>query len=160
MTCPSHLPCRTSYLCVLHCSSISCPGLDPRQQDNNLIIHYPHITPSLIAFPRPLTLTLWLLLRLHLLRLLGHDVLKLRPERLDRRELVANLCCESDGGGQIFMSGEKRGHTAITASKDLFSLLMFARTCSKLCSHGNNLSQHLASFVGWNDSRIRIRSEV
>jgi hypothetical protein len=44
----------------------------------------------LIALSSALTLFL-LLFRLSFLRLFGHDVLKLRPKRLDRGELIANL---------------------------------------------------------------------
>lgn len=74
-----------------------------------------------------------------LLGFLGHDVLKLGPERLDRGKLVADLFHDSIS----FQNPRRRNGTArgtvMTASSDLFSLLTFARTCSKLCTSVSTL---------------------
>lgn len=74
-----------------------------------------------------------------LLRFLCHYVLELRPERFDGGELVADLFHDSisfQSPGR--RNGIARG-TVMTASSDLFSLLTFARTCSKLCTSVSTL---------------------
>lgn len=78
-------------------------------------------------------LALLFLAPLPLLRILPHHVLKLRPQGFYRAELIAHLLPIS----HLESPAMESRPTAITPSSDRFSLLMFWRTCSRLCAHGN-----------------------
>lgn len=135
----SHLSPPSPTLLPLHL----LPTLNPR-----LPLPFPFPFPIRPLPTRPRPRPLRAAATTAALSVLGHDTLKLRPQRLDRRELVAHLFFSRFQSASLTARGKGRGkgvgrveQTVITASSERFSLLMLARTCSKLCSQGAGWGQ-------------------